>query len=372
MNSKPLFIFGNGLSIALSSEFSLKTITEKFIESLDGYEKTFLEGISSSQGQLSFDDFETNFAAIEASLASLIRYRKFLDSELGQNFIFQFQLTKPDLLSHELIIQKIYRKYIARILELIHGNVRKAHIEARLKPFKDFLAKYLGASEKGYVFTLNYDLLVETLLLDTLGSLQFTDFCYPSQNCRLTGFPKYDFNPGRSMAIFPDSTKVELHHLHGSLSLFYDIERNRTFKYESQDIGLGSIYKRIYNDNLPIIPAIITGGGKSEKIVEYPFDWYYRSLKDLADSGQPSSLYIVGYSFRDSHINELIKRWMNNVKDYSKGLLIVDYQKDEANKKKFISIVRKALHKKTIDETCFEFNGANNMREVEGTQPKKS
>lgn len=58
MSSKPLFLFGNGLSIALSPEFSLKTITEKFIASLDGYEKTFLEGVSSSHGQLSFDDFE--------------------------------------------------------------------------------------------------------------------------------------------------------------------------------------------------------------------------------------------------------------------------------------------------------------------------
>lgn len=370
MSSKPLFLFGNGLSIALSPEFSLKTITEKFIASLDGYEKTFLEGVSSSHGQLSFDDFETNFAAIEASLASLIRYRRFLDTDLGNTFVTQFELDKPDLLSHEKIIQSIYRKYIARILELIHGNVKLAHIETHLKPFRDFLASHLQSSKKGYVFTLNYDLLVETLLLNTLGTQHFTDFCFPSGNCRHTSFAKFDFNPGRCLSIFPSSTKVELHHLHGSLSLFYDVDRNRAFKYESQNIGLGRIYQRIYNENLPIIPAIITGGGKSEKIVEYPFDWYYRSLKDLVDCGEPSSLYIVGYSFRDPHINDLIRRWIDNVKDYTKGLLIIDYQRDDDGKKNFIKFVKKALHIRSINETCFEFGGANNIHAIEGTEPR--
>lgn len=370
MNNKPLFIFGNGLSIALSPEFSLKTITEKFINSLEGYEKEFLEGISTPQGVLSFDDFEQNFTSIEAALSSLIRYRFFLDSPVGTSFLKQFSLHNPDLIDHETIIKTIYRKYIARILELIHGNVKKSQIEQRLHNFKTFLASTLNESTKSYIFTLNYDLLIETILLDTIGSNEFTDFCFPSGNCKLTGLPKFDFNPRRSFEMFPTAASIELHHLHGSLSLFYDLTRNRAFKFSSEDIGLNDLYQRIYKEDLPLVPAIITGGGKSEKIVEYPFDWYYRTLKDIVDSGDATSLYIIGYSFRDIHINDLIARWMRNVTDYSTGLLIVDYKADKDSQKNFISFVKKSLHKRSLAESCFEFRGANYLHRVEGTTKK--
>jgi len=84
-----------------------------------------------------------------------------------------------------------------------------------------------------------------------------------------------------------------------------------------------------------------------------------------------TSLYIVGYSFRDEHINDLIQRWIENIQDYSKGLQIVDFKLDKESQQQFIRFVKKALHKRAIDESCFEFGGANNMRRVEGTIPQK-
>jgi len=370
IKENPIFLFGNGLSIALSPEFALRTITEKFIYSLDGEEKEFLEGISTPEGVLSFDDFERNFSMLEAALASLTRYRRFLDSEVGDKFLIRFALDKPGLVEHERIIKGIYNKYVARILDLIRGNVRKDLIEEKLAAFTRFFSETLNNSSKGYVFTLNYDLLVETILLETLGTNNFMDFCYPASSCQHFGFPKFDFNPRRSLEIFPEASKVELHHLHGSLSLFYDVARNRAFKYKSEDIGLGDIYRKISQEDLPILPAIITGGGKSEKIVEYPFDWYYRSLKDLVDAGAGSSLYIIGYSFRDEHINDLVKRWMKSVQDFSKGLLIVDYKPTLESQEQFVRFVTKSLQKRKIPEQCFVFGGVNQIHAVEGTKTK--
>ncbi|KPU42708.1 hypothetical protein OXPF_37620 [Oxobacter pfennigii] len=373
MNNRPLFLFGNGLSMAVSSDFSLKNITTKFIEELEGDEKEFLLVICGGSDNISFDDFEKNFTAIEAAYSSLKRYRGFIESEVGQKMLMKFNLSNPNLDAHEIIIESIYRKYIARILELVHGNVRLKKIEERLNEFTQFFISCLNECQKGYVFTLNYDLLAETILLEWLGTKCFTDFCFPAGTSKKDSLSRYYFNPARNEDYYDeDQRRIELHHLHGSLSLFYDIDKNRAFKYKSEDIGIEEIYKQIYNENLPLVPAIITGGGKSEKIVEYPFDFYYRALKDLCDFGQPSKLFIVGYSFRDEHINDLIIRWAKNVEDYSDGLLIIDFKTKKSDKEEFKKFVRKALKKKSaIPDECFEFGGANSIRDVPGTKPRE-
>ena len=83
---KVLFLFGNGLSIALSNEFSLQIITEKFINSLDGDEKIFFEKLCTTEQGISFDDFEVNFSQLEASYLNLKNIDYFLIQELAKYF----------------------------------------------------------------------------------------------------------------------------------------------------------------------------------------------------------------------------------------------------------------------------------------------
>ncbi|OAB30519.1 hypothetical protein PMSD_19090 [Paenibacillus macquariensis subsp. defensor] len=370
--NKPLFLFGNGLSIALSRDFALRNITTKFIEDLEHEEKKFLTQLCHGGDGLSFDDFEANFTALESAFESLKKYSTFIDSPVGQTMLNNYELPNPELSRHVEIIEKIYRKYIVRVLRIIHGNVRLDSIEKKLSDFSKFFIKTLNESQKGYVFTLNYDLLVETILLEKLGTLHFTDFCFPSHVLKETNIPKFDFNPRRSEEYYTETQrKIELHHLHGSLSLFYDFIRNRVIKLKSQDIGYEEIYEKIYAENLPLLPAIITGGGKSNKIVQHPFEYYYRALKDICDFGQANKLFIVGYSFRDDHINDLIKRWMNSMKDYTKGLLIVDFKQEPFAQEEFKKFVRTQIRKRPpIPDYCFEFGGVNNIHDVEGAESK--
>jgi hypothetical protein len=370
--TNPLFLFGNGLSVALSSDFALRNITTRFIEELEDHERDFLVQLSGGTDGISFDDFETNFTYLESAYESLVKYNAFIESEVGKSFLSNFELNDPELNNHKEIIQKIYRRYIARILEIIHGNVHLDAIERKLSGFTSFFIKTLRESSKGYVFTLNYDLLVETILLEKLGTMYFTDFCFPANKLKDTDISKYDFNPKRNETYYTESQRqIELHHLHGSLSLFYDYIRNRASKLKSEDIGYEDIYKKIYDDDLPLIPAIITGGGKSDKIVQYPFEFYYRALKDICDFGEASKLFIVGYSFRDEHINDLIIRWTNGVKDYTKGLLIIDYKNTDEDKEVFKKFVRGVIRKRPgIPDHCFEFGGANNIHDIEGTESK--
>lgn len=370
----PLFLFGNGLSIALSWEFSLKTITEKFISDLDGDEKEFFEEICGGDENINFDDFEANFSLIEDAYNSLKKYRRFIDSKAGKVFLEKFELLNPELIKHEEIIKSLYDKYIFQILGIIHGNVTKVDIAMKLNGFTQFLKEQLSNCKKGYVFTLNYDLLAETILLEEIGSDKMTDFCSATHKYSGTDIDKFDFDPALNDYKYGEDytdANIELHHLHGSLSLFYDSARNKCIKFKSEDIFIHDVYKSISEKNWSLTPAIITGGGKSLKMNEYPFEFYFRNLKDLSTYAKYDKLFIVGYSFRDEHVNELINRWMKSVKDYSKGLLIVDYKTTDDDKEEFKKFVRKQIKKRpVIPNRCFEFGGANAIKDVPGAQPK--
>lgn len=368
---KVLFLFGNGLSIALSKEFSLQTITEKFLKSLKGDEKKYFEELCQIDKVINFNNFEENFSQLEASYIGLKKYRIFIDSKAGNVFLRKFKLRNPNLIEHEKVIKSIYQKYILMVLDIIHGKVKQYEINAKLKPFTEFFIKTLCNSEKGYVFTLNYDLLAETILLENLESREFTDFCVPAGNHKTLQIIKYDFDPAISKEYFADSNSdhIELHHLHGSLSSFYDLNRNKAIKFKSDDIKNEDIYKKIILDEADeLVPAIITGGGKSEKIMEYPFNHYFRELKRICDTGEVNKLFIVGYSFRDVHINEFIKRWISKVENYDDGLLIVDYKESDEYKSNFIKFVKKQLHIRSVmPDKCFIFDGVNSVKDVRGT-----
>ena len=267
--SVPMFLFGNRLSIALSPDFALRLITARFIQSLGPEDKAFVESLSTSQGaQFSFDDFETNFTVIDAANDSLARYVRFLESKAGIGMMQRFGLPNPGLQKHVDIISRLYTSYLSMILGLIRGNVHHDMINSKIAAFSKFLVDQIQKADRCYLFTLNYDLLIETILLNTITGEAFTDFCHSSGMLAGTTIGKYDFNPRRVEEWF-DATnrKTELHHLHGSLSLFYDYDRNRVIKLKSDDIGIEDIYGKIAEDALHLKPAIITGGGKSDKIV---------------------------------------------------------------------------------------------------------
>lgn len=216
-----------------------------FIEQLSGLEKDFFVEICGSNGGVNFDDFESNFSLIEDAYNSLIKYRRFIDSDTGKSFLENFQLNDPELVNHELIIKALYDKYIFQILGIIHGNVTKQGVQENLKEFVEFLKTQLENCKKGYVFTLNYDLLAESILLEEIGSEKITDFCSATYKFEGTEIDKFDFDPALNEhkygADYTDAN-IELHHLHGSLSLFYDYSRNKAIKFKSEDIFTHDVY----------------------------------------------------------------------------------------------------------------------------------
>jgi hypothetical protein len=147
------------------------------------------------------------------------------------------------------------------------------------------LASFIGNYRSAYIelFTTNYDLLLEQAL----------------ETCRV---PFFDGFIGSSRPFF-DLRAIEdeeiprrwsrLWKLHGSVNWRYSREKKAVFKSNSVDLG----------DELLIHPSHL----KYDESRRMPYFVMVDRLKSFIRRGErPVALFIVGYSFGDEHINEII------------------------------------------------------------------
>jgi hypothetical protein len=363
---------GNGLSVALNSDFSLKSITERFFERLDESHREFIKHhMKDNYSQL---DFEEAISSIEQVYDSLAHYNGFLTGEKGKNFLDAYKLSNSEFEHHIQAIQNIIHQYTSSILDLIINNVRQKDISDKLQPFVDWLVETIDSSDEIDLFTLNFDLLLETILLTYYPNDKFADFHYRGKKWEaIDNESQFYFDPDRSKQIHYVNyeNNVRLHHLHGSLSSFKDINSGRLFKITTEALRNSNLYDNIFEYG--VIPSIVTGGGKSLKVQQNPFHFYYNEFKKsmVIEESLCDELYIVGYSFRDDHINKAIA---GRLKLQRRGknprplkMVIVDYADNDASKLEFITRVNDALEiprrdALEIDSENVFFGGANSIK----------
>jgi hypothetical protein len=373
--NKTVVLTGNGLSVALNHDFALPKITERFYTRLSKEHKAFIQHhMGSEYNQL---NFEESISSIEQAYDALQNYHKFLVSgENGANFLKVYNLEDVPLEKHIVAIREIIYEYTVSILELIDGHVQQSEIANKLDGFVSWLRCVLTTKNEVDLFTLNFDLLIETILLDIVGTEGFMDFHYKINRPwnEINNKFQYYFNPDMSRQIAGD-INVRLHHLHGSLSSFKNISNGRLFKITTESLRESKLYNKIFE--LELIPSIVTGGGKSAKVQQSPFSFYYNEFKKKMsiDEFLCDELYIIGYSFQDDHINKAIKERLE-ISRRSKeprplNIVIVDYAATEEDKTKFISKVNKELGlgartrgKFVANDNRIIFEGANGISKL--------
>lgn len=361
------------MSVGLNNSFSLQNITENFYNSLPTEHQKFVQHHMEriQKGKYIQVDFEEAIASIEQVHDSLNSYVDFLLKEdEGKRYLEAENLKADDLEDHLKKIKEIILSYTASIVEIIDGNVHWEQIGERLSGFINWLQSVLNDESEVDLFTLNFDLLLETILLRVVGTDEFTDFHV--KRGRHEQFDKFNFDPQEALSDF-GNRRIRLHHLHGSLSSFQRLSDGRLFKLRTEDIRLGDLYRTIIEKD--VFPSIITGGFKSQKVQRLPFSFYYSKFKEKMINTEKlcDELYIIGYSFRDEHINQAISERLKIGRGKNpielKKLVIVDFKTDEESQELFIEEVNRALGlgartKLTPDNTDFIFTGANDIDQL--------
>lgn len=366
---KKVVLTGNGLSVGLNRAFALQNITQTFYNKLTPEHQKFIQHHMEriQKDEYIQVDFEEDIASIEQVHDALDSYVNFLiNEEEGKKYLESEGLGVEELQSHLTKIKEIIISYTSSIVEIIDGNVHWEQIGDRLSGFINWLQAELQGNDEIDLFTLNFDLLLETILLRTVGTDEFTDF-HVKRGKTPDGHDKFNFDPQQTLNDF-DYRRIRLHHLHGSLSSFKRLSDGRIFKLRTEDIRLSDLYKKL--DANELFPSIITGGFKSKKIQSLPFSFYYGKFKEkmVDPENLCEELYIIGYSFRDEHINKAISERLKIHRKRDgiplKRFVIVDYKLTEEEQDRFIEDVNKALElgrktKLKKEDGIFIFNGAD-------------
>ena len=188
------------------------------------------------------------------------------------------------------VYRQLKEQMISALNDLLH--ISSPSKVAYLAP----ILNVLNHQERVLVGTLNYDRSVEILCGDK------TVPC-------ATGIDQWS----RERSFTAPSTGVQLLKLHGSIDWAKSSPHPALGMLRKEEISL--VEGGAHNPD----PAIVFGQREKLRAVGPFLDLLSAWEKGLESA---DSLIVVGYSFRDSHINETIRRWSNS--DVSHRLFVVD------------------------------------------------
>jgi len=168
-----------------------------------------------------------------------------------------------------------------------------------------YLRKLLHAARGGTIVTLNYDNALEA--------------------AALVGHPiPIDADPrpkDRSLPVPGGANWVRIVKLHGSLNWIADRSSGSVAALRTSDL-LATRLAAQWSGGRPSRPGIIFGAGNKLRAAGPYLDLYIEFRTALCDAQR---LIIIGYGFRDEHVNELLKQWIEEPTRLPKLVRVSDH-----------------------------------------------
>ncbi|MBI4000958.1 MAG: SIR2 family protein [Nitrospira defluvii] len=189
-------------------------------------------------------------------------------------------------------VEKAYQEMHA----MIHGMSR--HDKALLKfVLREIVARFAGSGEeRGFLFTLNQDLLMETFYHETDPVLGKFKLSIPMMDAQPWVFSQKapPYVRQREWIRVPDEATVKALH-----SKFWDSQPEQRFCYVKLHGSYG--WRSADGSN-----AMVIGGEKGHRISSEPILRAYFTIFEDVLRGPDCKLLIIGYGFKDPHINQRI------------------------------------------------------------------
>lgn len=239
-----------------------------------------------------------------------------------------FTIPKRQFKQNDLMI--VLKEFLIRIVEIVNAYDKYfADNKDKEQWYVDF---FKNTKFKWDVFNFNYDTTVENSLEkyeDGFGKVDDTGLS--------------NFEPTRLYK----TKKSTINHLHGCINYYFRFDKlndyvqkysdHDGFKYRSADDVIKTM--RNTGNSLPRSQSgeefyslpIITGLHKTDKLTNIPFDFYYGNVHKRVIEN--NAMVIVGYSFGDFYMNDVISR-LNLIHGKKKRVVLIDYWGIDSNDKK--------------------------------------
>jgi hypothetical protein len=254
------------------------------------------------------------------------------------------------------------KKYTDKLFRLLNIDCESI-TSTKCDCFIDFIKQYTHETSVN-IFTLNHDVLVENLFVQ--NKIDFSDG-FTNEPFRFQYRLNQTRNPIRDFRHFTNTFKsnINLFKLHGSIDLYYLREREsgkpefvRTKNIELPYVVFDSNYIDSKSDNKydsHPYPQFLSGKDSKKFYLKTPyFKEIFNSLKRSIIHTE--ILIIIGYSFEDDHVNQILKETISK-RGFNSGLkiIIVDYIHSEKARKSFTKKIHSKTYIDLIDmEECIQ------------------
>jgi hypothetical protein len=289
--SEVVYLFGNGLSMGVSSAFGVQALTERLNSSLDDTTRHALteiaalgrpDGVPTLGGPLGFEDYAGPIDRVAAAVRALA------------------PLADPDGSSAILLEAYDYlRRRYTQLVGLVLAEVASAasigsqERWAELNAFAIELHR-VHLLHSSAVFTLSYDTLLESAFIEAHIGWFYDGFA----GAALTLNHPLNCFPGR----------LPVYHLHGSV-LWYQTRDGLIRKTKSD----GFMHRLLLEDwsqgkDDHGLPVVVLTDLKTRAVTQYPFDLFYGEL--WTELGKAKRLIVAGYGFHDLPVNAVLRSWL--------------------------------------------------------------
>lgn len=328
-------IVGAGAAMELGENESPSTsnLTKHVMEIEDEGASNILKQIKRTIATKYKDNFEAYFHVVEQFVAFYYDWEKSEDKEYGAKHPLS-RFIKPDKIFNPKQKKKqpkeVLRLMLIQLMDQIdvYNQYFEKEKNNKLSWYRDFWK--LMADAKWDIFTFNYDTTIESSLEG-----KYTDGYWG------VSVDYKHFEPQKY--IKERNSKHTINHIHGCL-LYSGEQPNYKLKSEVQEVYSHNQYKwkdyeanrkqikkrdinvgRSQSGDIIMQDSIITGLHKTDKIVSQPYAFYRTQLDtQLLNNNR---LLIVGYSFNDYYVNNMLESISLYHMDYK--IVIIDCLKIE-------------------------------------------
>ena len=328
-------LVGNGLSVAFNEKLLLQSITAEVLDRIkreNGSDvvKAMKDLASHAlpDGASSNDDFEVLVGAFGFESRTL----GFLDS-LAKHTEPNETALREAIATVASFAERVRDTGISHVLEVIAERSYADHQSAR--HLHSLVREIAQAFDGKIVYSnLNYDtLLLAALLTENKYDLADMGDGYQRTYVRVDDDSNHRaWKLRRSASAFPTNKRIQLLHLHGSLTFWHhqhpdDEGRNEYLKLQKDILEYGNQWEAMRKQDTPLRPTIVLASrqDKTDHVKQFPFSLAYEVFENGLH--QADHWLVIGYSFRDDPVNERLRKEFAE-RDPKPRVLVVTLGKD--------------------------------------------
>lgn len=310
MTEELAVLVGNGLSMAFNPELGLRDITQAMLARIESEadegdaataamkavaERALPTGVTSDSD---FEILVGAFGTEQRTLTFLSQLAAALDPS-------DTDLTDA-IAKTVAFAERVRDMGISHVLEVIfERSYARTDLSAGLYTF-------LGAVMEGFdgritFGNLNYDTLLLAGLLE-IGKEDLADLGHGYRQVIVTTESGRHPVPAlRRSPDFPADRRVRLLQLHGSLTFWTHRESDIFMKLDTNFLRTESVWRQVRDGGVEVRPVVVLANqqDKSAHVEEYPFSLAYSAFREQLS--RSDRWLVVGYSFRDACVNQMLQ-----------------------------------------------------------------